>query len=114
MFTVKINKLKVRAKIGVFAVERSITQPLLVTLKFSYKVDKNKNENDINNLKSYSEIINFLKKYIESSRYKTLEKLIIETSKVLKAQFKIKYVTLKIEKPKTAKKYKCHSISVTK
>ena len=114
MFTVKISKLKVRAKIGVFAAESSIPQSLLVTLKFSYKVDKNKNANDINNLKSYSEIINFLKKHIKSSRYKTLEKLIIETSQVLKAQFKIKNITLKIEKPKTAKKYKCHAISVTK
>ena len=114
MFTVKISKLKVRAKIGVFAVESSTPQPLLVTLKFSYKVNKNKDVNNINNLKSYSEIINFLKKYIESSRYKTLEKLIIESSQALKVQFKIKNITLKIEKPKTAKKYKCHSISVTK
>ena len=114
MFTVKISKLKIRAKIGVFAVESATPQTLLITLKFSYKVDKNKNANDINNLKSYSEIINFLKKHIKSSRYKTLEKLIIETSQVLKAQFKIKKITLKIEKPKTAKKYKCHSISVTK
>ena len=114
MFTVKISKLKVRAKIGVFPAESSKLQPLLVTLKFSYQVAKNINTNDINNLKSYSEIINFLKKYIESSRYKTLEKLIIESSQALKAQFKIKYITLKIEKPQTAKKYKCHSISVTK
>ena len=114
MFTVKISKLKVRAKIGVFAAESSIPQSLLVTLKFSYKVDKNKNANDINNLKSYSKIINFLKKYIESSRYKTLEKLIIESSQALKAKFRINEITLRIEKPKIAKKYKCDSISVTK
>ena len=114
MFTVKISKLKVHAKIGVFTTERTKLQLLLVTLKFSYKVNKNKDVNNINNIKSYSKIINFLQKYIKSSRYKTLEKLIIESSQALKAQFKIKYITLKIEKPKTAKKYKCHSISVTK
>ena len=114
MFTVKISKLKVRAKIGVFAAESSIPQSLLVTLKFSYKVDKNKNANDINNLKSYSEIINFLKKYIESSKYKTLEKLIMECSKNLKQMFKIKNISLKIEKIETAKKYGCQSVSVTK
>ena len=114
MFTVKISKLKIRAKIGVIALERAKYQSLLVTLKFSYKVDKNKNADDINNLKSYSIIINFLKKYIESSRFKTLEKLIIESSQVLKTQYKINNITLKVEKPKIAKKYKCHSISVTK
>ena len=114
MFTVKISKLKIYARIGVLASENTKKQLLFVTIKFSYKVSKNKDVNNINNLKSYSEIINLLKKYIESSRYKTLEKLIIESSQALKVQFKIKNITLKIEKPKTAKKYKCHSISVTK
>ena len=63
-----------------------------MTLKFSYRVNKNINVNDINNLKSYSEIINFLKKYIESSKYKTLEKLIIESSQALKNKFKVKNI----------------------
>ena len=82
MFTVKISKLKVHARIGVFDVENRKPQPLLVTLKFSYKVNKDKNLDHIDNLKSYSEVKHFIKKYIESSRYKTLEKLIIESSKL--------------------------------
>ena len=114
MFTVNISKLNVRAIIGVPALERVTSQPLLVTLEFSYRVNRNKNVNNINNLKNYSEIIKFLKKYIKSSRYKTLEKLIIETSQALRNKFNIQNITLKIEKPKIAKKYNCHSISVTK
>ena len=114
MFTVKISKLKVHARIGVFASENIKPQLLLVTLIFSYKVIKNKNVNHIGNLKSYSEIKHFIKTYIESSRYKTLEKLIIETSQALRNKFNIQNITLKIEKPKIAKKYNCHSISVTK
>ena len=114
MFTVEICKLKVNAKIGVLAIERAKPQPLLVTLKFSYKVNKNKNLNNINNLKSYSEIIAFLKKYIEFSKYKTLEKLIIASRQALKVKFKIQNINIKIAKPKIAKKYKCHTISVTK
>ena len=43
MFIVKISKLKVRSKIGVFVPENTRLQLLLVTLKFSYKVNKNKN-----------------------------------------------------------------------
>ena len=114
MFTVKINKLKVHARIGVSATENAKSQPLLVTLKFSYKVNKNKNLDHIGNLKSYSKIKNFIKEYIKSSRYKTLEKLIIESSKVLKKKFKIQNISLEIEKPETAKKYGCLSVSVTK
>ena len=114
MFTVKISKLKVHARIGVFATENTKPQLLLVTLKFSYKVDNNKNVNHIRNLKSYSEVKHFIKKYIESSRYKTLEKLIIECSKALKKKFRIQNISLEVEKPETAKKYGCLSVSVTK
>ena len=114
MFTVEISKLKVRTKIGVSITERIKPQLLLVTLKFSYKVNTNKNINNIANLKNYSEIKNFLKKYIEFSEFKTLEKLIMECSKNLKQMFKIKNISLKIEKIETAKKYGCQSVSVTK
>ena len=114
MFTVNISKLKVRAKIGVLALERTTSQPLLVTLKFSYRVNSNNNADNIANLKSYSEIKHFLKEYIKYSKYKTLEKLIIECSEVLKKKFKIKNISLEIEKPETAKKYGCQSVSVTK
>ena len=114
MFTVKISKLRIYARIGVFASENTKPQLLLVTLKFSYKVNKNKNVDHIGNLKSYSEVKNFIKEYIESSRYKTLEKLIIECSKVLKKKFRIQNISLEVEKPETAKKYGCLSVSVTK
>ena len=114
MFTVTINKLKIYARIGVLASENTKQQLLLVTIKFSYKVNKNKNVDSIGNLKSYSEVKHFIKKYIESSRYKTLEKLIIESSKALKQKFRIQNISLEVEKPETAKKYGCLSVSVTK
>ena len=114
MFTVKISKLKIHTRIGVYATENTKPQPLLVTLKFSYTVNKNKNVDHIDNLKSYSEVKHFIKKYIESSRYKTLEKLIIESSKALKKKFRIQNISLEVEKPETAKKYGCLSVSVTK
>ena len=113
MFTVKISKLKVRARIGVFATESTTPQLLLITLQFSYKVNTNKNVDNVSNLKSYSEIKHFLKDYIESSRYKTLEKLIIECSQMLRKRFKIQNVSIEIEKSDVAKKYGCQSISVS-
>ena len=62
MFAVKISKLKVYARIGVYAAENRKPQLLLVTLKFSYKVNKSKNVDHIENLKSYSEVKHFIKK----------------------------------------------------
>ena len=113
MFTVRINKLKVRTKIGVSIQERRKKQLLLVSLKFSYKVNKNQNIDNINNLISYTDIKKSLKTYIESSRYRTLEKLIIECSQMLRKRFKIQNVSIEIEKSDVAKKYGCQSISVS-
>jgi FolB domain-containing protein len=114
MFTVRINKLKVRTKIGVSIQELKKRQLLLVSIKFSYKVNNNKNVDNINHLISYTDIQKFLKTYIESSRCRTLEKLIIECSQKLRKRFKIQNVSIEIEKPEVAKKYGCQSISVSK
>ena len=114
MFTVRINKLKVRTKIGVSIKERRKKQLLFVSINFSYKVNNKKNVDNINNIISYTNITRFLKTYIETSRYKTLEKLIIECSQKLRKQFKIQNVFIEIEKPEVAKKYGCQSISVSK
>ena len=114
MFKVEIEKLKIYTKIGTSVQERRKQQLLLVSLYFSYNVNYNKNLNEIKNLKSYSDIKKTLVFFIRSSRYKTLEKLITESSKLLKNKYNLKKIVIKIEKPEIAKKYKCASISVTK
>ena len=114
MFIVRINRLKIHTKIGVSILERKKKQLLLVSIKFSYKVNKNKNADNINNLISYTDIKKYLKTYIESSQCRTLEKLNIESYQMLRKRFKIQNVSVKIEKPEVAKKYGCQSISVSK
>ena len=47
MFTVRINKLRVYTKIGVSIPERKKKQLLLVSIKFSYKVNNIKNADNI-------------------------------------------------------------------
>ena len=114
MFIVRINKLRVYTKIGVSIQERKKKQRLLVSIKFSYRVNNNKNADNINNLISYTDIKKFLKTYIESSQCQTLEKLIIDCSQIVRRRFKIQNVSLEIEKPEVAKKYGCQSVSVSK
>ena len=113
MFKVEINNIKVKSKIGVSALERKKNQLLIVSISFNYKVKPKLDINDIKNLKDYSLITKFLKKFIEKSKYKTLEKLIIESKKALNKKFVVQSIYLKIEKPEVAKKYKCNSISVS-
>ena len=114
MFTVIIDKLKVRTFIGVNLNERKKKQILHVSIKFSYNIKKKSNIDNINNLISYSEVIKFIKHYIESSRFKTLEKLIMESKNELNKNFQIKNLSVRISKPIIAKKLESNSISVTK
>ena len=114
MFKIEINKFKVRAKIGVTDKERKKYQNLEVTISFTHKTKNNKNHDNISNIVSYSEVIVFTKNFIERSKYKTLEKLIIEYSKVLKKEFNLTNLKVKISKPQVAKYYGCENISVSK
>ena len=113
MFKVKINNIKIKAKIGVSASERKKEQLLIVSLNYNYTLPAQTNINNIEFLKDYSKIIKYLKNFIKKSHYRTLEKLVSECRKQLKKEFKLKNVFLSIEKPFVAKKYGCQSISVS-
>ena len=113
MFDVEIKNLKVFANIGITSEERKKKQLLKVTLNFSYNVLKDKNLETMANLKDYSSITKTLKKFINESRYKTLEKLIISSAKMLEKKFKIKKVKVKINKTAVAKRYGSETVSVS-
>ena len=113
MFKVEIKNLSVNSFIGVSLKERKKKQLLKVSLYFKYFVSKNKELDDIKNLKDYSNITKFLKDYIEHTRFKTLEKLVSETVKIISKKFNLKNVKLTIDKTIVAKNYGCDSLSVS-
>ena len=113
MFRVEINNLSVNAFIGVSLKERKRKQLLKVSLHFKYSVLKNRELDDIKNLKDYSNIIKFLKNHIEQTRFKTLEKLISETVKTIAEKFNLKNVKLTLNKTTVTKNYGCDSLSVS-
>ena len=113
MFKVEIKNLSVNTFIGVSMKERKKKQLLKVSLHFKYSVSKNKELDDIKNLKDYSNITKFLKNYIEHTSCKTLEKLVSETVKTISKKYKLKNVKLTIDKTTVAKKYGCDSLSVS-
>ena len=113
MFQVEIKNLKVKAHLGVNEAERKKLQSLLVTLRFKYNVPKKNQLDNIKFLKDYSKITKFIKKYIENSKCKTLEKLIVECSQQISKKFNIKKLYIKIDKIVVAKRYGCESLSVS-
>ena len=113
MFEVEIKNLRTKAHIGITAKERQKSQPLTVTLSFMYSVAKANQLDDIKYLKDYSAITKSLKFFIETSCYKSLEKLVVECSKEMKKKFKLKKVYVSINKVAVAKKYGCVSLRVS-
>ncbi len=114
MFDIEIKNLKVFANIGITPDERKKKQLLKVTLNFSYSVLKGKNLEAMSNLKDYSRITKSLKKFINESKYKTLEKLITSSAQMLEKKFNIKRVKIKINKTAVAKRYGSETVSVSK
>jgi FolB domain-containing protein len=113
MFTIEIKNLKTKAHIGMTEKERSKAQPLTVTLLFKYSVEKASQLDDIEYLKDYSTITKSLKSFIEFSRYKSLEKLVVECSKEMKKKFKLNKIYVSIDKVAVAKRYGCESLRVS-
>ena len=113
MFKVEIKNLSIKANIGITAKERKNKQLLKVTLSFSYQVNKSKNLNNIENVKDYSAITKYLKKFINDSTSHTLENLIILTTKALEIRFNINNIKIHINKTAVAKKYGADSVSVS-
>ena len=113
MFNVEIKNLKVFANLGITAEERKKKQLLKVTLNFSYNVPKIKDLEKMSNLKDYSSITKSLKKFINESKYNTLEKLIVASSSMLEKKFKIKQTKILINKTAVAKRYGADTVSVS-
>ena len=109
MFNVEIKNLKVFDNIGITSQERKNKQLLKVTLNFSYAVPKGKDLESMSNLKDYSGITKSLRQYISQSKHHTLEKLIISSSHMLEKRFKLKKVTIKVNKTEVAKRYGAES-----
>ena len=113
MFKVEIKNLKTKAHIGIPKKERLKAQPLTVTFSFKYSISKINQLDDIKYLKDYSTITKALKVFVENSRYKSLERLVVECSKEMKKKFKLKEVHVSINKVSVAKRYGCESLSVS-
>ena len=113
MFQIEIKNLKTKAHIGITDKERERSQPLKVTLRFQYRIAKVSQLDDIEYLKDYSAITKSLKLFIETSCYKSLEKLVVECSKEIKKKFKLNKVYVSINKVAVAKRYGCESLRVS-
>ena len=114
MFKVEIKNLKTKAKIGITLKERKKFQTLLVTICFQYSISNKKMLDNIKYLKDYSSIIKFLRLFIQTSQYKSLERLASECASIIEKKYAIKKVFVNINKIDVAKRYKCESINVSK
>ena len=74
-YQIEIKKLQIYAKHGVFKEERTLGQMFEVDLTLDVSQTKEINDDQINGLVSYAEIIKHLEQIILNNNFKLLEKL---------------------------------------
>ncbi len=89
---VNINNLEFKCIIGILDFERKKKQRVIVDISFKYDYKKD-------DFIDYSEIALVVKQNIKKGRFGLIEDAILDTNNLLKYQFNIKKLKIKITKP---------------
>ena len=93
---IRINNIKVFGYHGVYDKERDEGQYFYVNIIYSYDYDYP--NDDIQNVKDYTKIVDYLLDRFSGSKYYLLEKLVTSLTNQLKREFGFNYLKLSISK----------------
>ena len=96
MQKIMIDNIKVFGYHGVYDSEREQGQYFNINIVYNY--DYNNPNDDIQNVKDYTEIINYFLDEFNSNKFHLLEELIHYLSSKLKEEFKLDYLKISIGK----------------
>lgn len=91
---VNINNLTFKTIIGILPFERKKRQQIIVDISFKYIYNKNSTY-----FIDYSKVIELVKKNIKKEKYYLIEDALLGVSQLLKTNFNIKKLKIKITKP---------------
>ena len=112
-YQINISKLHLHAYHGVFAEENQLGQhfsiDIMLELKWSPKIEEDK----IEGLVSYAEVIEITKKVFCENQFKTIEKAAFEILKSYEVWKQLSNASITINKPSAPVPHKTENISVT-
>ncbi len=99
MDIVYIKGLEVKTVIGVYEWEREIKQPIIVDLDMACDITEAAKTDDHMYVLDYKVVCVRVTEFIEKSNLKLLEAMADEIAKLVRKEFKVEWVRVKVSKP---------------
>jgi len=112
--TIFIRELKIPCLIGIFDWERKKKQIVSVDIELPAPILKASQTDQIRDAVDYKKIAKRTIDYVSSSKFYLIEALIENLAQVLLKEFKLKEITLQVEKPGAIRGAKTVGIRITR
>lgn len=110
MDTINIQELTVAARIGVYAWEKQIRQPLRIDIQIP--VDCSNVQDNLGETVDYEAVCNFTTHFIETQTFQLIETLANHLALAIKLEFHLEALSLTIHKPQAIKNTRTISVTV--
>jgi dihydroneopterin aldolase len=107
-----IKGLRVATRIGVYAWEQQISQPLL--LDISIPADFSTCEDQLANTIDYGRLCQQVSSYVEANAFQLIETVAERVAQLIKTEFKIKELTVSVSKPQAIKNATTIQVTVSR
>ncbi|AAU38431.1 MULTISPECIES: dihydroneopterin aldolase [Basfia] len=95
-----IEELTVFAQIGVYDWEQQIKQRLIFDIEMAWDSSKAAETDNVSYCLNYAEVSQFIIQYVQSKPFLLIERVANEVAEQLQKEFGIKWIKLKLSKPK--------------
>lgn len=95
-----IEELTVFAQIGVYDWEQQIKQKLVFDIDMAWDCRQAAITDDVQYCLNYAEVADFIINYVQSKSFFLIERVAYEVAEQLQQRFQIKWLRLKLSKPK--------------
>lgn len=112
--TIFIRELKIPCLIGIFDWERKKKQIVSIDLEFPSAILKPAKSDNIRDAADYKKIAKRTIDYVSASKFYLIEALIENLAQILLKEFKLKEITLQVEKPGAIRGAKTVGIRITR
>ena len=107
-----IKGLKVATRIGVYAWEQQITQPLL--LDITIPADFKACEDQLDKTIDYDKLCQQVTLYVEANAFQLIETVADRVAQLIKSEFNVKELTVSVSKPGAVKNAANIQVTVTR
>lgn len=99
MDIVFIEDLKVDTVIGIYDWERQIRQTISIDLEMAHDIAQAAAEDTIEHCLDYKSVAKRIIGFVEAAEYQTVETLAEEIAKIIRGEFNVPWLRLKVSKP---------------